>query len=149
MLRGAAAGAVGAVAMMLIRPAAERVLLGPDREQEAEWEHVVRKNVRRLGVDPSKTLVRTMGALSHIAYGAVWGALYAACVRDRRPSAVPAGLTFGAVCYAANYRRWGLVPTMRVLPPDTERPVRRAVIPVVTHTVFGLTVAAIDNGGRH
>jgi hypothetical protein len=159
LVRGAAAGIAGTVVMSVARTGIERASLHWWEQRESEWEHLVRVQARRIGRRPSRSTIRGVGFAVHILYGAAWGALYAAVAGARRVtprtetgaprSSAPErpllaeGLGLGAVCYLANYPRWGVMPVLGVLPPDTERPLRLARIPIATHAVFGVaTVAA-------
>jgi len=158
IVRGALAGVAGTVVMTVARTGIERASLHWWEKRESEWEHLVRVQARRAGRRPSRSAIRRAGFAAHIAYGAAWGALYATVAARPKPaaatddaSAQPArrrppladAIGLGAVCYLANYARWGVMPVLGVLPPDTERPFRLARIPIATHAVFGVaTVAA-------
>jgi len=159
LMRGAVAGIAGTVVMSVARMGIERASLPWWETRESEWERLVRVMAKRAGRHPSRSAIRGAGFAAHLAYGAAWGALYAAVARPQStttsagspPSPAVGGerplmldaVGLGAVCYLANYRRWGVMPALGVLPPDTERPIRLARIPVATHAVFGVaTVSA-------
>ncbi len=149
---GALAGAVASVAMMMVRPMATRVALGPKRRglragqrrgraPEAEWEHLVRIKARDAGYNLPDNAVRIVGSVLHVGYGAAWGALYGVTA-GRRHSGAPGTALYSVLAYLANYSRAGLMPALGVLPPDDKRPTRQAAIPMATHAMFGSVTAA-------
>jgi hypothetical protein len=145
---GALAGAAASVAMMMVRPMAERVALGPRRRgqrrgraREAEWEHFVRMKARDAGYRLPENAVRIAGSVLHVGYGAAWGALYGVTV-GRRHAGSPGAALYSVLVYLANYSRGGIMPALGMVPPDDKRPARQAAIPMATHALFGSVTAA-------
>jgi hypothetical protein len=148
VVAGALAGAAASVAMMMVRPMATRVALGPLRRgqrrrgaREAEWEHFVRIKAREAGYHLPENAVRIVGSVLHVGYGAVWGALYGVTA-GRRHAGGPGTALYSVLVYLANYSRGGVMPALGVLPPDDKRPARQAAIPMATHAMFGSVTAA-------
>lgn len=139
LLLGAIAGIVATgpmtAAMVLMHrrlPLRERYPL-PPRE-------ITMKLARESGV-ASKLSSDTRSAatlLSHFAYGAVCGAIYTASV-DPRPRAVEKGLLFGLLVWVGSYLGW--LPATGILRPATEHPVRRNLLMIAAHFVWGLALA--------
>jgi hypothetical protein len=74
---------------------------------------------------------------AHLAYGAVTGALLGLAVR--RPG-VATGAACGVLIWAASYFGW--VPTLRVLKPANLHPLRRNLLMIAAHLVWGAATAA-------
>jgi hypothetical protein len=141
IVAGAIAGAVASVAMMMVRPMAERAALGKGRGRESEWEHLVRVKSRQAGYRMPKKAVRAVGGVMHVGYGAAWGALYGVTAGRRRAGS-PGAALYSLLVYVANYSRGGVMPSLGVSPPDDKRPARLAAIPMATHAMFGSVTAA-------
>jgi hypothetical protein len=148
VVAGALAGAVASVAMMMVRPMATRVALGPRRRgqrrpraPEPEWEHLVRTKARDAGYDLPENAVRVAGSMLHVGYGAAWGAVYGVTA-GRRQAGAPGTALYSVLVYLANYSRGGVMPALGLLPADDKRPARQAAIPMATHAMFGSVTAA-------
>jgi hypothetical protein len=151
VVAGALAGAAASMAMMMVRPMAARVALGPRRRggrggqrgraPEAEWEHFVRMKARDAGYRLPENAIRVAGGVLHVGYGAAWGALYGVTAGRRRAGG-PGAALYSVLVYLANYSRGGVMPALGVLPPDDKRPARQVAIPMATHAMFGSVTAA-------
>ena len=148
VVAGALAGAAASVAMLMVRPMATRVALGPRRKgrprgqaREAEWEHFVRMKAKEAGYHLPENAVRIVGGVLHVGYGAAWGAVYGVTA-GRRHAGRPGAALYSVLVYLANYSRGGVMPALGILPPDDKRPARHAAIPMATHAMFGSVTAA-------
>jgi hypothetical protein len=145
IVAGALAGSVASVAMMMVRPMAQRVALGPrrrgQRSREPEWEQLVRTKARDFGHTLPKNAVRVVGSVLHVGYGAAWGALYGVTA-GRQHAGSPGAAVYSVLAYLANYSRGGVMPALGVLPPDDKRSAREAAVPMATHAMFGSVTAA-------
>jgi hypothetical protein len=141
-LKGALAGVAGGAAMTLVRPLQARGLLPASERSGPEWEKIVRSEARRRRIHLTKLQSALLGGAVHLSYSALIGATYGVVrSRARIPDAAQ-GLVTSALVYAANYPAWGLMPRRGVASsPSKQRP-RKALIPVATHAVFGVTTAA-------
>jgi len=142
LLAGAVAGLAGAAAMLLVRPAVERIALHKREEDPAEWERAVRATARAVHVKLPDAAAKGLGIAAHLAYGACWGIAFGAAERKLRWPTVAAGLACGAIVYGANFLPGAIMPSLRAEAPPTRRHPRRAIIPVATHATFGLATAA-------
>ena len=74
--------------------------------------------------------------IAHYGFGTAAGALYAAAAPrsvGRRPAAAGAG--WGLMVWAGSYLGW--LPAANLLPPATEQPVRRTLLMIGAHVVWG------------
>lgn len=85
--------------------------------------------------------------LSHFAYGAVGGALFAPLSRSIPFAPFIRGAAFGLLVWAVSYLGW--LPALGVLPPATHHPARRNALMITAHIVWGgVTGMLIDTLGR-
>jgi uncharacterized membrane protein YagU involved in acid resistance len=82
----------------------------------------------------------TATLVSHFAYGACVGALYAPLKEKIPLSPVVAGACYGLAVWAGSYL--GLLPALGVLSPATEHPVRRTALMIAAHLVWGAALGA-------
>lgn len=90
--------------------------------------------------------------VSHFAYGAACGALYAPLAsRSGLPHALT-GAAFGVAVWAGSYLGW--LPAAGILRPATEHPPRRVALMIAAHVVWGVAAGAVvesltdEKGGR-
>lgn len=84
---------------------------------------------------------RTAATLvSHFAYGAAVGALYAPLKQKIPLPPILAGSCYGLAVWAGSYL--GLLPALGVLKPATEHPVRRTALMIAAHLVWGAALGA-------
>jgi uncharacterized membrane protein YagU involved in acid resistance len=84
----------------------------------------------------------TATLVSHFAYGAAMGALYAPLRRKIRLAPPPlAGACYGLAVWAGSYL--GLLPALGVLRPATEHPARRTALMIAAHLVWGAALGAV------
>lgn len=74
---------------------------------------------------------------AHLAYGAATGALLG--LAGRRTGIVSGGV-YGVIVWAASYFGWA--PALRILKPANEHPIRRNLLMVAAHLVWGGATAA-------
>lgn len=113
---GAAAGVLASVVQAAIGKTEEKLMLPPWEDSNIA-PRLVDRVLRRAGVDdPSLAAEWVLGTGYHLAYGAAWGAAYAA-VRERHP--VPpllGGALLGGLIYGITFPSWG-----GAVHTDTER----------------------------
>jgi uncharacterized membrane protein YagU involved in acid resistance len=73
---------------------------------------------------------------AHYAFGAVTGALYAVLFRR---SSLSGGAAYGAAVWAVGYL--GLLPAAGLLSGATRHPIRRSLVMLLAHLVWGVTLA--------
>ncbi len=141
-LTGALAGLAGAAAVTTANGIEQKLFLPVEEPLEIEPILVVETEARKAGHPISKPAAWAAGMGAHLAYSALWGAIYGVVQnRLRLPHALH-GLVYGELIWALNYPKWGILPRRGILPPATERPRAKALIPLGTHAVFGLATAA-------
>lgn len=142
LLAGAVAGLGATVPMTVAMEIMHRNL--PDEEQYPLPPRIITMKAAK-AVDVKKEMGETerMTAtlISHFAYGATVGALYAPFKR-KIPLAPPlAGACYGLAVWAGSYL--GLLPALGVLRPATEHPVRRTALMIAAHLVWGAALGAV------
>jgi uncharacterized membrane protein YagU involved in acid resistance len=103
---------------------------------------ITMKLAREVGVeeklDAEERSAVTM--ISHFAYGAAGGALYAAALEPtRKPLAK--GVLFGLGVWAVSYLGW--LPAAGVLSSATEHPARRNALMIAAHVVWGAVMGTL------
>lgn len=140
-LKGAAAGLVGGMAMMMAMKLEQRALLPEEQRTDPPPKRLVEALAREQAVPVTATQARAVGRGVHMGYSALWGALFGV-VQDRvHPPEILHGLLLGGLVYAANFPEWGMLPRLGVLPPPSEQEPEQEVVPAVAHVVFGLATA--------
>jgi hypothetical protein len=143
LLGGAAAGLLATVPMTLLMvrlhkelPPAERGPL-PPRE-------ITEKLTEEAGLEPelSEQDMRALTLVSHFAYGAAMGALYALVAPFVRGPSPASGLIFGFGVWVDSYMGW--LPALRILPPPDRDSPRRNALMLAAHAVWGLAAGALS-----
>jgi putative membrane protein len=91
----------------------------------------------------NKTQILAATLLSHFAYGAAMGALYSPLDRKLPLPAVLKGVIFGVVVWAGSYL--GLLPLMGISESAHREPVRRNLMMVAAHLVWGSAMGLVAN----
>ena len=136
MLGGIVATGPMTVAMILLHrrlPIRERYPL-PPRE-------ITMKLARKSGVDDQldASARSAVTMISHFAYGAATGTLYATAL-DVERAPLSKGAVFGLFVWVASYLGW--LPATGILSPATEHPARRNALMIAAHLVWGITLGA-------
>ncbi|MFN8024811.1 MAG: DUF6789 family protein [Acidimicrobiia bacterium] len=83
-------------------------------------------------------LARGLTSLTHHAFGAAGGALFALVAPHLPGPRVVKGLGFAAVVMLVSYEGW--VPALGILPPQHEQPAPRALALAAGHAVYGVVL---------
>jgi uncharacterized membrane protein YagU involved in acid resistance len=83
-------------------------------------------------------------AVAHFGYGAAMGCAYAALARDPDHQNATTGVAFGLSVWAGSYL--GLLPATGLLTSAVKHPVRRSLLMIGAHVVWG---AALGYGTHH
>lgn len=144
LVRGAAAGFAGTLALQVMRTASETVLpttMPPIRQDPGEY--MLQKAEERL---PASMTSRIPAAAEAAAakglaagYGVTAGAVYG-LLRPAGGDVLTDGIALGVGTWAAGYLGW--LPALGLLPPLREQHVAEAVGPIVRHALFGIAVVA-------
>lgn len=144
LVGGAVGGVVGAVLMLPLFGAATRLGLLPepppervvDRAEDAASEAA---GAPTLAPRPGRT---PAVVASHLLYGAVAGAGYGVVRRELGLPGAVAGPAYGLAVWAAGYVGW--LPAAGILPVPWRQPPATALVPVVAHLVYGLTLGLVE-----
>jgi hypothetical protein len=141
-LKGALAGVAGGAAMMLVRRLEERGLLSASERSGPEWATFLRREARHRGIRLTKTQSALLGSSLQLSYSALIGAAYGVVRSRTRIPRAAQGLVTGALVHAANLPAWGLIVERGITPRPLRQRRRKALIPISTHAVFGVTTVA-------
>jgi hypothetical protein len=137
---GAASGAVATVFMSAVMFAAKSAGLMGAMPPERITAHALDSlGIRRR----DRTTQDVLSAISHVAFGAASGAVFALVERVPRLNipAVPAGMLFGLMIWAVSYEGW--VPALGIMPPaHRDRPGRPQAM-LAGHLVYGAVLGAL------
>lgn len=141
--KGAAAGLIATAPMTLLIVAAHRLL--PRDEQYPMPPRMVTERVSEaVGTDAAIDEEEEKTAatlLSHFGYGAAGGALYSAFAgRTELPRALE-GTVYGLLIWVGSYLGW--LPALGLMPSVKEQPVRRTVVMVAAHVVYGSVLGTL------
>jgi uncharacterized membrane protein YagU involved in acid resistance len=136
LLIGGIAGLVGTMAMTGAMRRLHRRL--PEKERyPLTPREIVDSGSRQLGVPLAGEVAKDVTTAAHFAYGAACGALIAAMNPDPGKRT---GAAAGAAIWLASYMGW--IPAVGTLEPATKHPVRRNMLMVAVHLVWGSATAA-------
>ena len=142
LLKGTLAGFVATVPMTIFMLATQRFL--PKRQQyrlppemiTSELAH--RTHIRhRL----SKQQILAATTVSHFGYGAAMGAAYGPLQQRVPLPPIAQGVLFGIVVWAASYL--GLLPALGISASSHREPVRRNLMMIAAHVVWGAAMGAV------
>jgi putative membrane protein len=88
----------------------------------------------------NKQMVLGATLVSHFGYGAAMGAAYAPLYRRVPLPAILQGILFGLVVWAASYL--GLLPLLGISASGNKEPLRRNLMMIAAHTVWGAAMGA-------
>jgi uncharacterized membrane protein YagU involved in acid resistance len=143
LVSGAVAGFAATFPMSAVMLVGREFL--PEREQYLlPPSQIVSQVAQKVGVEeakagPEHTLI---AAVSHFAYGAACGAVYAALPHRILPLPALKGSLFGLTVWGGSYS--GLLPALEILSPATEHPVGRNILMITAHIVWGVYHGALD-----
>jgi uncharacterized membrane protein YagU involved in acid resistance len=143
VLRGALAGAVATVPMSVVMTTVQRTL--PAREQyPLPPKEITAKLADDVGIQDNlkEPELNALTMLAHYGYGALGGGAYALAegVLPGRPAVK--GMLFAMGVWTGSYLGW--LPTANILKPVTEHPVRRTVLMITAHLVWGASFGVVE-----
>ena len=141
LARGAIAGALGALAMVLTHKASSRVLLGRAGAAPEPGEEAAEEMAQRSGHALSQGEAVTAGAGIAMGYGALLGAVYGAVHTRVEPPAVVHALLLSGLSYAVTVPEGGLLPRLGLMPPPTEQSMEQAMVSMDAHLAYGVATA--------
>lgn len=141
LLKGTVAGFVATLPMTIFMLATQRFL--PKRQQyRLPPEMITSELAHRAHVSHhlNKRLVLGATLVSHFGYGAAMGAAYGPLHKRVPLPAVAQGVLFGLVVWAASYL--GLLPLLGISASGDREPLRRNLMMIAAHTVWGAAMGA-------
>jgi uncharacterized membrane protein YagU involved in acid resistance len=140
-LKGALAGLVATVPMTLFMLATQRFLPRGQR-YDLPPEIITKELAHRAHIrhHMNKKLILGATLASHLGYGATMGVLYGPLGRRRPLLATGQGVLFGLVVWAASYL--GLLPLLGMSESGHREPVRRNLMMIAAHVVWGSVMGA-------
>jgi uncharacterized membrane protein YagU involved in acid resistance len=135
------AGLIATVPMTLFMKAAHRRL--PLRQRYVlPPREITDRLLRKAGVrqELGETKMRGVTTLAHFGFGANAGGLYGLVSRGLNWPAPVMGPVFGLLVWAISYI--GVLPMAGLFPKSPREPLKRHVLMIVAHLVWGATLAA-------
>ncbi|MBW3625283.1 MAG: DUF1440 domain-containing protein [Armatimonadetes bacterium] len=146
ILSGARGGILASLAMSLFQAGGMKLFPAPTPEGGPdEWTpHYITKSALKafLKDEPDPDWVKSLSALSHLGYGAFWGALYGLWSGNKNKN-IARGMAFGLGVWAIGYAGW--VPALGILNPPHREHRNREVRLLLAHLVYGAALAAFYN----
>lgn len=136
ILKGAAAGLLATVPMTVFMRAAWRLL--PRREQYPLPPRLITRKVVK-EKEPDRLTVLTY--LFHFLFGAAAGAFYAVIEDKVRLRSGVKGIFMGLAVWTGSYLGW--IPLMGILTPATKHPLRRNVLMIIAHVIWGFALGRL------
>jgi putative membrane protein len=94
--------------------------------------------------EPEQSSITT---LFHFGYGAAMGALYRFVTPEQECGKLSIGMAYGIAVWTANYL--GLLPALGILRPATQHPVRRSMLMIGAHLLWGAILSYLTkSNGR-
>ena len=141
LLKGTLAGFVATLPMTIFMLATQRFL--PRRQQyRLPPEMITTELAHRAHVRHhlNKQQILAATTVSHFGYGAAMGAAYGPLQKRIPLPAIVQGVIFGVVVWAASYL--GLLPALGISASGHREPVRRNLMMIAAHVVWGAAMGA-------
>lgn len=118
-------------------------LLPREEQYELPPEQITKVTAEKAGIGKSKneTVNEIATGIAHFGYGAAVGALYPPLAKRTPLPPLTAGLVYGFLVWFGSYQGW--LPQANILPPATRLPMRRNLLMIAAHLVWGAAMAAI------
>ncbi len=139
LFKGAAAGFVATAPMTLAMLVMHKLLPWPERYSlpPAQITTKAARKVTGLWQQPDRSQRLWLTLLTHFAFGAGAGAIYGLLAGQKKLTLPPlvSGNGFGLIVWASSYLGW--LPASKILPHASDQPLRRNVLMIVAHLVWG------------
>ncbi len=142
--KGTLAGFIATAPMTVFMLATQR-FLPKGQQYELPPELITKELAHRAHVrwHMSKTQILAATLVSHFGYGAAMGALYSPLDKKLPLPAVVKGVIFSVVVWAGSYL--GLLPLIGISESAHKEPVRRNLMMIAAHLVWGSAMAPLAN----
>ena len=140
MIDGAVAGFIATLPMSIVMLAGHRMLPHSER-YPLPPEQITERMADRTGGEQARhnPLGDALTVLAHFSFGAGVGSLYTPLAKISPLPSMLTGLIYGFLVWFVSYQGW--IPRARILPPATRQPMRRNLLMIVAHFVWGATLA--------
>jgi uncharacterized membrane protein YagU involved in acid resistance len=142
VIEGAVAGFAATIPMTAVMKSLHAAL--PEKEQYPLPPRTITMNVaEKAGVKGKMGEDERFGAtmVAHFGFGTVSGALFGV-LRESIPLKPPVrGAVYGLAVWTGSYL--GLLPAMNLISPATKHPVRRNLLMIAAHLVYGVALDAV------
>lgn len=136
ILYGALAGLAATMAMTATTEQLQRLL--PSRQKyPLPPREITQRAFSAADIHATDTTIATTAMVAHFTYGAMAGALYPMIARKRSPFA---GAGYGVAVWLVSYLGW--LPAVRLLAPATRHPLKRNLMMLAAHAVWGASLAS-------
>jgi hypothetical protein len=142
-LKGAVASAVGGMAIKMVWEAGQRALVPEEKRVHSPTAEVVQTLATRTGAGLTQAQVRAVAGAFYGGTMLTYGALYGMVQSRLHPPTLAHGFLLGAIMYAANFPRFGILPRLGVLPAPQEQPMQEAAIPFIAQAAYAMTTASV------
>ncbi len=142
LLKGALAGFVATLPMTIFMLATQRFL--PKRQQyELPPEMITKDLAHRAHIRHhlNKQLILGATTASHFGYGAVMGAAFGPLQKRVPLPTIAQGILYGLLVWVASYL--GLLPLLGISASSQKEPVRRNLMMIAAHIVWGASLGAL------
>jgi uncharacterized membrane protein YagU involved in acid resistance len=142
LLKGALAGFVATLPMTIFMLVTQRFL--PKRQQyELPPEMITKDLAHRAHIRHhlNKQLILGATTASHFGYGAAMGAAYGPLQKRVPLPTIAQGVLYGLLVWAASYL--GLLPLLGISASGHKEPVRRNLMMIAAHIVWGASLGAM------
>ena len=141
LLKGTLAGFVATLPMTIFMLATQRFL--PKRQQyELPPEMITKDLARKMHMRHhlNKQLILGATTASHFGYGAAMGAAFGPVQKRVSLPAIAQGVLYGLLVWAASYL--GLLPLLGISASGHKEPLRRNLMMIAAHVVWGAALGA-------
>ena len=148
LLKGTLVGFLATLPMTIFMLATQRFL--PKRQQyELPPEMITKELAHRAHVRHhlNKQLILGATTASHFGYGAAMGAAFGSLQKRVPLPAVAQGVLFGLFVWAASYL--GLLPLLGISASGHKEPLRRNLMMIASHVVWGASMGAMAGALFH
>ncbi|HEY2806479.1 MAG TPA: hypothetical protein VGI92_11550 [Gemmatimonadales bacterium] len=142
LLRGAAAGLAGAVAMRLAHMAEQRALLPRGAKGSEPSAAMVKALAESREIPVSDGLATAVGIGLQLGLGAAAGAALAAAQNKRRWPTWVNGLGLAGATWALTVPKGGILPKLGAAPPAENQSLDKVAIGMGAHLAYGFATAA-------
>ena len=141
LLVGSLAGIASTAVMSVPIVIGDRVGLIDRMPPEVVHDQVIERATEETDVAPPANAA--VWTVSHLAYGAVCGALYEAIPGSLRPDRLVTGVLYGLIVWAVGYL--GYLPALHLYPSVKRDSGTRSAIMIGAHILFGGTLAGLTS----